>query len=201
MNAALDLTSLSNVQPIVTCTIEGIMEESDLQLLVAARQASAPNTQVELKRVKERHHSVARLIASGMTQTLVAEIVNLSESYLSTLLNSPAMVELVAFYRSQHTAAHEVVEERLRTLALSAAEQLQERVDAGAADDNTLIQAAKLGFDRSGHGPRSTVNQVNETHLFDHAELRRLDREARAESDEHIIKLPAPSKELGDEDS
>jgi hypothetical protein len=134
-----------------------------------------------------------------MQQSLVAEISGFTQSYLSTLLNSPAMMELLAFYRAQRSAGHELVEERLRTLALSSVEQLEERIASGEVDDNTLLQAAKLGLDRSGHGPRSTVHQVRESHLFDHAELARLDRAARAESAQDIIPaqaaLPAPGED------
>ena len=65
------------IKPVITCTIEGILETEDLRALASGRVeqeeagvALAPVEEVEnpkdLKRIKEKHHMVARLVASGM---------------------------------------------------------------------------------------------------------------------------------------
>jgi hypothetical protein len=190
----LDLSCLQKVQKVITCTIEGILEPADLTVLLEKPQAPAGASAGDLKRVREKHHSVARMVAAGMSQRLIA---GYSEPHLSTLLNNPSMQELVAYYRAQHTNAAEVIAERLRAVGLEAVEKLVKDIDN--LDANELLGLAKLGLDRSGHGPQSKHHVVTENHLLDHAELQRLNRLARRESAEDIIDLkalPAPSEDV-----
>jgi hypothetical protein len=198
---------------IVTATIEGILEEEDIATLLNGKQGAAPAGAIvpsELKepgniaRIKERHHGVARLIASGMSQRLVASITNYTEAYLVVLLNSPAMEELVALYRMQHGKSAEVLTEKLRTVGGAALDRLADRMED--LDDTTLVSVAKLGLDRSGHGPATTQKIQQETHFIDHAELARLNQEARRRNQEFITPvrdvraaLPAPKKGESDE--
>lgn len=181
----------------VTCTIEGILDEDDLRELALTRMeqdVAAPaalpvlDDPTDLKRIKERHHHVARLIANGMTQRLVASICNYDESYLSILLNNPSMMELVELYRIQAGASVEVITERLRTMALKATEKLNDKLDADEITDvNELTSIAKLGFDRSGQGPQSKQHVVKENHIIDHAELQRHNAAIRARNREQIV--------------
>lgn len=217
----LHLPELSSIKPIVTCTVEGIVDEDDLRILtsgVGFAEASPEEAQKEalaeaedpadLKRVREKHHTVARLIAKGMQQSLVATISGYDQAYLSVLLNNPAMQELIEMYRMQAGAVHEVVGEKLRTVGLKALEKLDEQIEANKLSNNDLIQAAKLGFDRAGHGPTSTQRTVSETHILDHAELQKLQKNALAGSKEYIVPveevrqalLPAPETEADDAD-
>lgn len=197
---------LPPVQRVVTCTVLGIVQQEDLARLVAAgsrplRHGDGSTTHSgDLARIKEQHHAVARLIASGLSQTLVASITGYTQSYMSVLLNNPAMTELVSHYRAQLTNGAEVVAERLKHIALKAVDALAEDLEAGELDANEKLALAKLGLDRSGHGPHSKVSTVTEHHLFDHAELQRMNREARRASDADIIRqaLPAPAIEIDD---
>lgn len=202
MNDLADLdfsTELPGVQRIVTCTIEGLLEIGDLQCLLERPAMPAGGQVGDLKKIREKHHSVARLVASGMQQSLVASLSGYTEAWLSTLLNNPAMQDLVAHYRASHSNAAEVIAERLREAGLGALEKLVEQMEGEGLDPQELLGLAKLGLDRSGHGPQSKVHQVTEHHLLDHAELQRLNRAARVESAGDIIQqvkqpsLPAPS--------
>lgn len=189
--------------PIITCTIEGILEPEDLAALaqggedvaIAAQEVDDPS---DLKRIREKHHAVARLIAGGMTQRLVGAITSYSESYLSVLLRNPAMIELVDMYRIKNGAAMEVITHNLRTVGNKATEKLNDKLDKGEVKDvHELVAIAKLGHDRSGHGPSSTSHSVSETHVIDHAALQELNRSARDGSASRIMplrraSLPAP---------
>jgi hypothetical protein len=183
---------------VITCTIEGIVEEGDLARLTSRAPPPAGTTAGDLNRIREKHHSVARLIASGMTQRLVATVTGYTEGYLSVMLNAPGMQELISYYRSGHDAAHQVVVERLRSVAMKSIEKLDERLDSDDVEDSTLLAAAKLGLDRAGHGPRSEIHSVSEHHIFDHNELLRLNRQARREAADDIVQLPRalPSEAL-----
>jgi hypothetical protein len=194
------------INPIVTCVIEGILDEEDLRALALGAPPSVPGAPppevddpADLKKVREKHHSVARLIASGgMSQRMVATITGYTEGYLSVLLNNPAMIELVEMYRIQSGAANAIITEKLKTVGGKALEKLEGKIDAGDLNANELIQAAKLGMDRAGHGPTSSSRHVEEKHLVDHAELTRLHNEARRGSAEYTVPVEQVRKALTD---
>jgi hypothetical protein len=189
-----------------TCTIEGSLEAEDLRQLIMT-----PNDVVvdeedprDLKKIREKHHHVARQIAAGLSQRLVSQITGYTEQYLSILLNSPAMVELVELYRIQNGQAAQLAHEKLKTVGLKALELLDEKLDNNELNNLELLSAAKLGLDRSGHGPSSTQKHVGEQHVFDHAKLAELNLEARRRNADYIVpqdsvreslKLPAPTKQ------
>jgi hypothetical protein len=196
--ASIDIGDLPQVQRIITCTVEGIVELEDLQALIADERPRTPDgaSAGDITRIRERHHSVARLIASGMQQSLVASICGYTQPYLSLLLNNPSMEELIGFYRAQHINASEVITSRLRHVALDAVEDLATKLEAGELDPQELLGLAKLGLDRSGHGPQQKTLNVTEHHLLDHAELTRLNIAARLESRQDILPaLPPPHPE------
>jgi hypothetical protein len=202
--ADLDLSEVA-VQQVITCTIEGFLEPSDLAQLIGAG-ASEPTAKaqtaaegIDIARLRERHHSVARLIANNFAQNIVCQITGYTDAYLSTLLKNPAMQDLIGHYRAQHNNAAEVVGEKLRTTAMRAVEALSDRLDEGsdsenALSNNDLIALAKLGLDRSGHGPTSTQINKNLDVVVDYAELAKLNRAAKATEDDLL--LPAPIEEL-----
>ncbi len=183
----LDLPDMEYVPSIITCTIEGIMQESDLaEILEDEKRPVAPRAETRspsepqsLARLKERHHSVARLIASGVSQRLVAEICNYTESYLSILLDNPAMVELIELYRAQHNSAALLIAEKLRTVGTEALQKLSDKLEADEIPVSELVAIAKLGLDRAGHGPQHKHEVTSTQHVIDHAKLIELEREAR----------------------
>lgn len=188
-----------------TCTVEGALEEEDLRQLVLSSGDVMPDKDdpSDLKRIKEKHHHVARLVADGLSQRLVATITGYTENYLSILLNNPSMVELVELYRIKNGAAVQVATEKLKTVGLKALERLNDRIEADELDNNELISTAKLGLDRSGHGPSSIHKVENETHIFDHAKLAELNKEAKRRNAEYIVpqdevrealRLPSPTE-------
>lgn len=190
--------------PIVTCVVEGILEEVDLRELALSTSLGTEPVENEnpadLKKIREKHHSVARMIAGGLNQRMVSQLCGYEEHYLSVLLNNPSMQELVELYRIQLGAATQIITEKLKTVGLKALEQLDERVEAGTLTNLELIATGKLGLDRAGHGPQTKHHNVDEQHIIDHAELIRLNKDAQARSAGHIVPasevraaLPPPS--------
>jgi hypothetical protein len=209
----LVLPDITLVPKIITATVEGVLEESDLRELLMgqggeeqAAEGKASKTPApeflpveeptDLKRLRERHHSVARLVAKGMQQSLVASITGYTQSYLSVLLNAPAMRELVEMYRIQNGSAAEVIGERLKTVGLKAIDKIEDKLEAEDLSAFELATIAKLGLDRSGHGPSSTQHTIQETHLVDHAELARLNKAALQRSAEVIVPMSEVRKAL-----
>lgn len=219
----MDLSSLNipddlgqQLKPVVTCTIEGVIDADDLRELALPTPADfrpdADDPQ-NLKKIREKHHHVARLLAgSGMTQRMVAHITGYTEGYIGILLNNPAMQELVELYRIQQGAAAQVISEKLKTVGLKALEKLETKIEDGELDATELTSAAKLGLDRGGFGPQSKQQITTEQHIIDHAELTKLNAEARRRNSEYIVpvanvrnaieearQLPAPKDEGADD--
>jgi hypothetical protein len=191
--------SVAHPTPIVTCTIEGILEPEDLARLLSPGVGPPSNNPPSLSidedamvdgdlcKIREKHHSVARALASGIPPGLVGRIAGYTASYISILQNSPAMKELIEMYRIQQGAASAVISERLRTVGLKAVEKLEQKMDADQLNGQELLGAAKLGLDRSGHGPQSTTHVVDEHHLIDHARIAELNQRAREGSADYIV--------------
>ena len=54
-----------------------------------------------LKKLRQRHHALARAIASGMPQGEAAISCGYTDAYVSTIKSSPAFTELVEFYKGE----------------------------------------------------------------------------------------------------
>jgi hypothetical protein len=199
MDGGFDLGSLiipedlsENLKPMVTSTIEGILDEDDLRELAFGYgpgdvKPADEDDPSDLKKIREKHHHVARLIAGGHNQRMTAQLTGYNESYISILLNNPAMRELVELYRIQSGAAVKLATEKLATVGLKALEKLEEKIEADELNANELTSAAKLGLDRGGLGPQSKVHNINEQHVIDHAELTKLTADARNRNFEYIV--------------
>lgn len=205
----LDFSSVE-VKSIITCTVEGILEPHDLAALASGAldvdeevegitAALAPvENPANLKRLREKHHSVARLVASGLTQRLVAQMAGYTESYVSVLLNNPAMQELVDLYRVQYGSSALIIGEKLRSVGMKALEAIDEKFSStqGITDVHELTAIAKLGLDRSGHGPTSSHHVISENHNIDHARIAELNQKAKSNSKEYIVPVREVRKAL-----
>lgn len=203
--AVLDLDAQEPKVSHVTCTIEhGLLPEhladyADQSGQLASAQKS---DEKDVQALRARHHGVARLLAEGVPEGVVAELSNYTPAYISTLKNNPAMIQLIEFYRSPKTEVTRVIGEKLRVLSDMALNQLQQRLEEkpGEASITELKEVAKLGLDRSGNGPNSTVTNVNEHRLVADEELLELTRSARQRERGRIVDveavrtaLPAPA--------
>lgn len=191
-------------QPGMASTPEQTINAEALESYTAtARNRRLPDDPKDIKKIREKHHSIARLIASGLSQTMAAQLTGYTAGYVGVLLGAPAMQELVSLYRSNYAASADLIGEKLRTVAMDAVDELAHRLEESpeSIDEHALLGMAKLGLDRSGHGPTSHVNLRTEQHIFDHAELRKRDAAARQASSSRIIDieaqpaLPAPESD------
>lgn len=192
--------------PIVTCTVESILAEADLAHYVE-RSGQLPAVKTDEKDVqtlRAKHHQVARLLAIGIPEGIVSSLTGYSASWITTLKNSPSMVELISHYRAPGDNAAKIIGEKLRMLADLSLEKAIEAVMADEFDANQLLAAIKLGADRSGNGPMSKV-EVGHVHSLDEETVQKIAATARKKNSERIIDiqavrqaLPAPS---GDTDA
>lgn len=133
------------------------LTESDLALLSVERGIQP----LSLTRISERHHALARCVASGMTGAEASAITGYTQSRISILKDDPAFQELVAFYRTDKAALVVDLQTRMTALTIDAVDQLHEKVEEGKLEPEALLDIAKFGADRTGHGPQSRNTNVN----------------------------------------
>lgn len=189
--------SSSDRVPFVTCTIEDVLQPEDMAGYVNAdgNLPARKSDEKDIAVIRARHHQVARLLAQGLGEGIVAELTGYQASYVSTLKQAPNMIELIEHYRLPGDTATKAIGEKLRLVADMSLERLVEKIEANDLDNNQLLAAAKLGADRSNNGPMAKVEHQH-THGIDEKQLRRLNDSARQVNRERIIPIDAVRQAL-----
>jgi len=163
MSLSLEITPRGTGRTAIEVEMEVVRELTleDLPLLDSARQTRSN----PLKRITDRHHALARVIASGIRHGEAAVIVGYEPSRVSILMDDPTFMELVGFYRSMRDEEFRTVHERLAGVTADALDLISERFeDEETRKTITLNQAmevAKLGADRTGFGPASSTTATH----------------------------------------
>lgn len=137
----------------LTFEVERELTPDDLELLAEARDIEpAP-----LKKVTERHHALARALASGMSEGEAAALTGYDRSRVSILKASPAFRELLDLYRDRADAEFAEMHSTLAGLSKDAALELRDRLENNPEDLTVgqLLQTLQLAADRTGFGPTS----------------------------------------------
>jgi transcriptional regulator with XRE-family HTH domain len=139
--------------------------EADLELL---RQ---PSKRVGLVRpLRDSHHNIARLLASGLKLSDIAQATGFSISRISLLRSDPSMVELIERYRAIATAEWRESIDHFAAQAVSnmvkAERMLADKLDDADAEGTTLptrelIAIAADRMDRFGYGKKTANLNVN----------------------------------------
>ena len=146
-------------KPVVAAVVREL-EQSDVVLLATERGVK-PSA---IKRITERHHALARILAAGtMPEGEAATLCGYSISRVSILKNDPAFKELLDFYKEDAQRPFRDLHIRLSGLAMDAVEELSVRLEEKPEEVTTgqLMEMTKLGADRTGFGPSSTSVNVN----------------------------------------
>lgn len=139
------------------------LDDVDVALLGEEKGSRAP----ALKRLSERHHALARCLASGMEPGDAAITCGYVASRVSILQADPAFQELLAFYRQDVNTKYLDMHGVLAGLSQDAAMELRERLEDDIQSDDKkismtqLMELTKLGADRTGFGPQSSQVNVN----------------------------------------
>lgn len=130
-----------------------------MELLAEERGTKSPL----IRRLSQRHHALARLLATGMPQGEAALCAGYSISRVSILSADPSFKELVTFYKEAKDEQVLEMQERISGLSADALEELRERLeeDPESFSNTMLLEIATKFADRSGHGPTSTNTNVN----------------------------------------
>lgn len=106
---------------------------------------------VPILRIKNTHHTAARLIAEGKRNIEVSAITGYSPAWVSTMQRDPSFKELVAYYRENAEAQFIDFHARLAALGLATLEELQDRleVEPDKFSNRELLEMAEMALDRS----------------------------------------------------
>jgi hypothetical protein len=152
-------------KPVVAAVVREL-DAADLVLL-SSEKGVKPSA---IKRLTERHHALARNLASGMPIGEAAVLQGYSLSRVSILQNDPAFNELLEFYREDAQRPYRDLHNRLSGLSMDAAEELASRLEEDMQAEDTkdkkvsigqLLEITKMGADRTGFGPQSTSVNFN----------------------------------------
>ena len=107
-----------------------------------------------LQSIKETHHNLARILATGATRTEAAEQAGFTISRVSTLMADPTFKELVEGYRVRATEIHEEEFRGARKMAAKVVTQITRMIadeveiadnqDNRSLDDKPIIPLGRL---------------------------------------------------------
>lgn len=124
------------------------LTEADLELFASLPAFSTPPA---LKRLTERHHALARLLAAGTPEGEAALILNYDVSRVSILKNSPAFQDLLALYRSEVNREFASVLDHMAGISRDALVILRDRMEENEDrfSNNELMKIATDFTDRT----------------------------------------------------
>lgn len=133
------------------------LSDADLGILAVTDRETIP---APIKRITERHHMVARLLAAGTSPGEVSALTGYDNSRISVLQNSPAMQELIALYRAEVNTQFAHTLDHLAGLSKDAILELRLRLEEEPEEFSVkeLKDVAELALDRTGYGKATTVN-------------------------------------------
>ena len=141
------------------------LDESDLPAL---REKSAP--MARLTNLRDSHHAVARLMASGLTNVAIAEALGHSLQSMTRYRRDPAMQELVAHYRSLITDNWLEDQDQITRMSVSAITKglrtIHDHFDEAEATGDLVPLPRALNvvsdlMDRFGYGKKSATLNMN----------------------------------------
>jgi len=124
------------------------LADLDFQLLASTdRGMVAP----DLKKLTDRHHALARLLAAGMTEADACVTLGYCSSRVSIIKQSPAFVELLALYRNEVNREFATNLDHMSGLSRDALLELRDRIedDPGKFSNRELLSITTDLSDRS----------------------------------------------------
>jgi len=157
-------------------------------LAPTAGDLAAPQ-QGTLKRLRDTHHRIARLLAAGYKQVQVSEMTGFSQSRISILMADPTFQSLLDSYRREEQELFYDVQQRMETLGLAASSELLERIaeNPDGISNSELREIAKMALDRAGYAPLQRSENKNVNLSLTPEQALEMKRAARAAESGRII--------------
>lgn len=144
-------------KPDLSFMVSRELSRTDLLTLSVPQESKTP----PVFQLRSSHHHLAKLIAEGRSNVEAAAIQGMTPGRVSILRDDPTFKELVQHYKKVADTAYVDVHERLARLSADATEVLHERLldEPETFRIQDLQSTAALALDRTGFGPKSTINQ------------------------------------------
>lgn len=122
-----------------------------------------------LKKLRDRHHSLARFIADGMSYGEASIATGYNKETVTLLMQDPTFLGLVEFYRGQKQEKYLDMHELLGALGRDAVRELLDRMEDPEEKISVkeLRELAQFASDRSGYGP---TNKQEVSHVINFGE-------------------------------
>lgn len=132
---------------------------ADLTLLASERGVKP----TEIVKLRERHHALARCLASGMSNAEAAVITGYDPSRISILKSNELFQGLINDYRTMSAGVTADFVERTNILALTAVTRMQEALEDEENPPSLAqsLEVAKYAADRTGNAPTTKTQNVN----------------------------------------
>lgn len=141
------------------------LTEADLPAL---REKSSPSARIQ--NLRDSHHNIARMIASGLTNVQIANQTGHSLAHASRCRRDPSVIELVAHYRALVTEEWLSEQDQISTMSVAAIAKGLRTIhdhfdDADAAGElvpmNRALSVVSDLMDRFGYGKKSATLNMN----------------------------------------
>jgi hypothetical protein len=138
----------------------------DLTVADLTMAPAKPSTNPPLKKIRDSHHSLARVLATGMSEGDASIVTGYSPGRISVLKADPQFQDLLTFYRETATEVVADFRARMADMGLEALEELRDRLHEKPDDfsPGLLNELVKTMADRTGHAPQrgpTSVTQIN----------------------------------------
>lgn len=136
------------------------LSEDDLGKLAETRGVKP----LPIKRLSDRHHKLARAVASGKSTSECAIESGLEPSRVSVLKNDPTFKDLVEYYRTRVSGGEDLFLREADGLLFDSTTEMRRRVEEEPETLSTdeLIRMSAFAADRTGRGPaRKEEKNVN----------------------------------------
>lgn len=158
-HAELELTIAGREAEPLTAVYSRDLDFVDLE----TRKEPKHTTPVHIKKIRSRHRTLARHIASGMKQSEAAILVGMTDSRVSILLTDPMFIQLVGLYSAEVDKSFTEMNEKMANLGEDIIDNLQEKFDEDPESFTLKEQheLLKTLADRTGNGPATATQTVN----------------------------------------
>lgn len=163
MDLGIDLNALSKPGRRPGAVDALFVRELDARDLTALAEAPRMTEAILPKKMTERHHALARMLASGLKDGEAAALVGYEQAWVSSIKKSPAFIELMDLYRETKDLEFAEFAGRMAGLGKDALVELQNRLETEPEKftNGTLLEVIKTLADRTGYGPQTTTVNVN----------------------------------------
>jgi hypothetical protein len=173
--------------------VQRSLEKADVEALWNLPDGGLRSVTAPLKKLRHRHHTLARLLAAGVKPGEASLITGYQLASISILQTDPAFKELLGYYTAQKEQVFIDFHERLKELGISCFQEIMDRLedDPEQFSLEDLREFLVVAADRTGHGPSKNVALSGTVGVITSEHLLRIKEEVTKRQNGTVEKLDA----------